>query len=358
MSRLGFSGLLFSLSLGWCLCVPALGAPRKILHTPRNHTAEEVLKSLLSSPLGKRAPSLDYRVILVEDRNPNAFSTFQGKITITSGIFPVLDDDRGVWAAVIGHELGHVVLHHPDCLPGFEAELRQADLAARSKEEVGASSQWPQVHLGQGIYKFKLSREEELQADFIGMMLMAEAGYQPGFAVLLDQRLRNSLGDMPGMVALFSHHPRLETREEHTRKFYNEALAIFLLRWPGAARSPGGNLPPYGALGRWTLQSQNRQWVFHVPFEVHNAAGMRVRVAVLFLHGNLRVRSRVPAYRASDGSLVVNSFVPGATSNSAKVTLRVPKDALATQDRKLLAVVFLMADNRVLDVSKLQLDLH
>lgn len=356
MRRLQSRQMLFSLCLGLCLSVPALGAHRKIRNTHRNQIADEVLTSLLSSPLGKRAPSLHYQVTLIEDRYPNAFSNFQGKIYITSGIFPVLDDDRGVWAAVIGHELGHVVLHHPNCLPGFEAELHQAYQASRQEGEAQASPEWPKVQLGKGISAFKLSREEELQADFIGMMLMAEAGYQPGFAVLLDQRLRNGLGDTPGVVALFSHHPRLETREEHTMKFYNVAMAIFHSRWPDAARSPGGNLPPYGTLGHWTLQQGSSQLVFRVPFEVHNAAGMKVRIAVLFLDGSLRVRSRVPAYRASDGSLVVNSFVPGAASKSAEVTLNVPKDALATQG-KLLAVVFLMANNRVIDVSKLHVDL-
>lgn len=347
--------LLFSLCV--CLCAPAFAAHPKIRNTARNRVADKVLEKLLSSPLGKRAPSVHYQVMLIEDRYPNAFSNVRGKIYITSGIFPVLDDDRGVWAAVIGHELGHVVLSHPDCLPGFEAELRQAYEAARQKAGAQASPPWPQVRLGHGISALKFSREKELQADFIGMMLMAEAGYQPGFAILLDERLRNGLGTTPGVVALFSHHPRLETREEHAHNFYKVAMAIFRSRWPDAARSPGGNLPPYGSLGRWTLQQAGGQLEFRVPFEVHNAAGMRVRIAVLFLKGDLRVRSRTAAYRASDGSLVANVFVAGAWSKSAEVTVSIPKEDLATHARALLAVVFLMTGTRVLDVSQLHFDL-
>lgn len=317
--------------------------------------ADEVLHNLLDSPLGRKAPALHYRVELIEDIYPNAFSNYKGKIDITSGIFPVLDDDSGVWAAVIGHELGHVILHHPGRLPAFEAELHH--LYENSLADARVRAPWPDVQLGKGISKFKLSRNEELQADFIGMMLMAEAGYQPGFAVLLDQRLRNGLGDTPSVVALFSTHPRLETREHHTKEFYALAMDIFHARWPDAARSPGGNLPPYGAIGHWTFQRQNGQLVFRVPFEVHNAAGLKVRVAAFFIDGDLRVRSTMPAYRAVDGSLVANQFLPGAADKSYDVTLSVPKAALAEHHDKLLAVVFLMVGKRVLDGSKLKVDL-
>ncbi|MGH9470586.1 MAG: M48 family metalloprotease [Terriglobia bacterium] len=343
-----------------CCSISGLGAHRQILRTAKNRTADEVLHSLLASPLGKTAPALRYRVELIDDIYPNAFSNFKGKIDITSGIFPVLDGDHGVWAAVIGHELGHIILHHPDCLPRFEAALRQAYRDSRARSQDQTPPRWPNVQLGQGISRLKLSRAEELQADFIGMMLMAEAGYQPGFAVLLDQRLRYGLGDTPGVVALFSHHPRLETREEHTKEFYDLAMAMFRTRWPDAARSPGGNLPPYGEIGHWTFAQADggHKLVFRVPFQVHNAAGLTVRVAAFFLDGDLRVRSTMPAFRATDGSLVANRFLPGADSKSTEVTLNIPKPALATQDHKLLAVVFLMVGKRVLDGSKLKVELE
>lgn len=321
--------------------------------------AETVLHNLLSSPLGELAPRLHYQVTLLDGHYPNAFSNHKGRVYIMSGLFPVLDGDSGVWAAVIGHELGHVVLHHPDCLPRFEAELRRAYREARTKGYDQGPAHWPDIDLGEGISRLKLSREEELQADFIGMMLMAEAGYQPGFAMLLDQRLRYGLGDVPSIMAIFSHHPRLETREEHTKKFYGVAMDIFRLRWPDAVKSPGGNLPPYGAIGRWTFDQKNggRQLVFEVPFQVHNAANIKVRVAAFFLNGDLRVRSAQPKFRAVDGSLVINAFLPGAPDKSAEVTLQVPKSALATPERKLKAVVFLMAGKRVLDIATKDVDL-
>lgn len=338
-------------------CCAAFARRPKIVNSSENRIANEVLKNLLSSPLGKMMPRLNYQVALLAAAPANAFSNFQGKIYITEGLFPALYTDRGVWAAVIGHELGHVILHNPSYLPGFKERLRQDYLKARSEGFDQGPPQWPDIHLGQGISKLKFSREEEIQADFIGMMLMAEAGYQPSFVVILEQRLRYGMGDQAGILTMFSHHPRMETREEHTEKFYNIAMDIFRMRWPDAGKSPGGNLPPYGKLGPWTLQQAKGLLVFRVPFQVHNAAGMRVRIAAIFLDKNLRISTTDPRYLASDGSLALNSFIPGATDKSGRVILSVPAADLATHNRHLTAVVFLMAGERLLDISKLRTDL-
>lgn len=328
-----------------------------IVNTPDNHLANEALQNLLSSPLGRKMPRLNYRVTLLNTRAPNAFSDFHGHVYVTSGLFPALDGDRGVWAAVIGHELGHVILHNRQFLPAFEAQLRQDYLKSRAQGHGDGPSAWPDVRLGHGISELKLSREEELQADFIGMMLMAEAGYQPAFAVLLDQRLRNGLGDTPGIVAAFSHHPRLETRQAHAEKFYGVAMDIFRMRWPAPQDSPGGNLPPYGQIGRWTLQQENGQLIFHVPFQIHNAEGMKVRVAAIFLEKGNRVRSVDRKYSGADGSWELNSFSPGALNKPGDVVLRGSASALAAHDDHLTAVVFLMAGGRMVDLSTLHTDL-
>lgn len=336
-------------------CTVAFARQAKITGTRNNLIAGEVLKVLLSTPLGQSGPHLHYEVDLLDDLHPNGSTDTRGKIFITSGLFPVLDSDRGVWAAVIGHELGHTFLHDPRCLTRFESVLRRAYQKARAEGYDQGPPSLPELHLGQAISKLTMSREGEVQADFIGMMLMAEAGYQPGFAVLLNQRLQYGLGDEPGFVAIFSHHPRLETREQHNLKYYGAALDIFRSRWPDAAKSPGGNLPPFGSLEGWTLKPavDGSRLVFDVPFEVHNAEGMKIRVAAAFLNHDARVPAKDAKYRATDGSLVLNAYLPGAASESSRVKLSVPLSALDARNRKLLAVVFLMAGNRLLDVSKM-----
>ncbi|MGH9404466.1 MAG: M48 family metalloprotease [Terriglobia bacterium] len=329
-----------------------------LVHTPSNQLAGQVLANLLSSPLGKTLPRLHYRVTLLAAAPANAFSNVEGQIYVTEGLFPALYTDQGVWAAVIGHELGHVLLHHPSALPGFEARLREDYVKSRPEAAGKGRAAWPEVHLGEGISRLEFSREEEIQADFIGMMLMAEAGYQPAFEVILEQRLRYGLGDMPGFLAAFAHHPRLATREHDTQKFYAAAMDIFRMRWPDVVKSPGGDLPPYGQIGAWTLVQANGQLVFKVPYQIHNAEGTRVRIAAVFLEHNRRIAPVDPQYRASDGTLVLNAFAPGAHDKSGEAELRVPLREIAPEHDHVTAMVFLMAGNRWVDVSKRGVDLQ
>jgi hypothetical protein len=332
---------------------------RRIKNTPENRIAGEVLRTLLASPLGEKMPSLKYRVILLDKLAPNAFSQRNGSVYITAGLLPVFEGDRGVWAAVIGHELGHVLLAHPQEVPRFQATLREAYAQARAEGHHQGPRRWPNVRLGNGLARPKSSKQQEYGADFIGLMLMAEAGYQPGYSVILEKRLLFGLGSEPRLLAAFSHHPRMESREERTLKFEDIAMDIFRSRWPDAAKSPGGNLPPYGAIGAWTFkQTDGGKWlVFHVPFQAHRSAGTKIRVAAFFLDGDLRVRASEAKYRATDGSLVLNDFLSGAENESAQVSLRVPARTLMTRHHRLLAVVFLMAGSRPLDIVTRHVDI-
>jgi Peptidase family M48 len=357
-ARLKF--LCFTVTLFSAAACAGWARPRKINGTLDNRVADEVLSNLLASPLGKTMPRLHYRVVLLSKLTPNALSQRNGTVYITAGLLPIFQGDRGVWAAVIGHELGHVLLAHPRDLPRFQGTLREAYADARAKGYDHGPARWPGVRLGDGLATPKASKQLEYQADFIGLMLMAEAGYQPGYAVILEKRLLFGLGSEPKLITVFSHHPRLESREERTLKFSYIAMDIFRSRWPDAAKSPGGNLPPYGTIGGWTFEQTDggRQLVFRVPFQVHRSAGMKIRVAAFFLDGDLRVRAAEPKYRAADGSLVLNDFLPGAENGASQVTLQVPARDLITRHRRLLAVVFLMAGRRPLDIATRHVDVN
>jgi len=331
-----------------------------IIHgTSDNQLAAQVLDQLLATPLGKVAPKVHYQVFLMNTIYANALSNPAGEIYVTSGMFRVLFDQKGMWAAVIGHELGHVILDHPHCWPAVEAELQKE--YDRSRQEEG--SRWkdpdlPEMNLGKGISKITFDRQGENQADFLGLMLMAEAGYQPGFALVLDQRMSFGLGDPPQLIAAFSHHPRWATREENTRKAFNLVMAVFSHYWPEEEKSPGGHLPPYGTLGRKVVEPDGASGalVFRVPFHVQHSEGMPVRVAIVFVKDGKRVGATDAKDRASDGSYVANSFVPGARDESSRVTLRVPANALATSSHKLEAIFFLISGKYTLDISKMEVE--
>jgi predicted Zn-dependent protease len=90
----------------------------------------------------------------------------------------------------------------------------------------------------------KLSRNEELEADRLGLMMMAQAGIHPDYAEVLMRRLHAITGDENKIAAfLLSDHPGWETREKKVRKAREEALSIFNREFASAADSPGG-IPP------------------------------------------------------------------------------------------------------------------
>ncbi len=339
--------------------LPGFAAHPKIVGTPANTVAEEVFHTLISTPLGRATPTLPYEVILIRDRQPNAFSNPAGKLYVTSGILPILSNDRGAWAAALGHEIGHIVINYQEYLQVFRIELQKAYLQARANQgDDGAASPLLAVPIGGGFNKFKRSREMEYEADLLGLMIMAEAGYHPDYAIDLDRRLRSYLGDQPKFIEFLSGHPRWQTRQERMKRAYDVALAIFESRWPDPAQSPGGNPPAFGTI-RALIASQNaadRTLTLRVPINVHNAAGRKVRVEAIFLDQGRPVQGTAP-YQSRDGSLVLNSVLPDASRESAEILLRLPGAALAAKHRKMKAVVFLVVGDEVLDIFSKPVDI-
>src|SRR2546422_10983937 len=121
-------------------CFPGLARTHpRIVGTQANRTADEVLRSLVSTPLGRAAPPNPWQVILIEDRRVNAYANGAGWLTVTSGLAVLLGNDRGAWAAVLGPEIGHFVIYArlSAYLPGFQRELEKAYLAARASSGNG-----------------------------------------------------------------------------------------------------------------------------------------------------------------------------------------------------------------------------
>src|SRR5579863_3968658 len=197
--QLAFLQIALGTSLAMMVAAPAGLAFRKhpapIVGTPANRLADEVLRSLISTPLGKAAPPIPWSVQLVDDWRVNAYIEPTGSITITKGL-----------AYVLGHEIGHFVVHRQfeSYLPNFQAELDKACRQAHAAgEQPRATLRLVSINGGRSP---KLAREREREADRVGMMLMAEAGYHPDFVILAEQTLRNFFGDEPKLTAFLASH--------------------------------------------------------------------------------------------------------------------------------------------------------
>jgi peptidase M48-like protein len=326
--------------------------PAPIVGTPANRLADEILHSLVSTPLGRAAPPIPWSVRLVDDWRVNAYIEPTGSITITNGMAYVFGEQRGLWAAVLGHEIGHFVVHRQfeSYLPGFQAELDKACRQAHdARGQPMATLRLVSINGGRSP---KLAREREGEADRVGMMLMAEAGYHPDFVILVDQTLHNFFGDEPKLTAFLASHPRWAEREQRARQDHDIALAIFKSRWPDALKSPGGPAPAFGTIESVTVAPSERSeppgLTLHVTARVRNAGPRQVRVEAIFLEDDRPVGTTLAGFRTVEGWLAVNLNLPHPPTESTDVALRVPAAAFPTGLRKLKAEVFLIAGEQIL----------
>lgn len=167
-------------------------------------------------PRGGAAPADGkWEIVVFEDASPNAFALPGGKIGVHTGMLTVATT-AGQLAAVIGHEIGHVLLRH-----GNE-RLSQSTVAQSALEasSVAMGNMKPEAQnaivggLGVGAQYGVLlpfSRKHENEADVVGQRFMAEAGYNPTHAIKLWQKMAElSRGNEP--PEWMSTHPANDTR--------------------------------------------------------------------------------------------------------------------------------------------------
>jgi hypothetical protein len=332
--------------------LPAAGKKSRIKNTPTNDIAEQVLRDLVSTPLGKTMPSVRWEFFLIDDNRIQASSDGAGRIFVTTGLDRwYLGKVRGMWAAVLGHEVGHALILNPAFWSGFQAELEKAEQQAAGSRDPQRVTQPLLAWTAEGgMFDVSNRKQREYAADYIAIMLMAEAGYHPEYALTLDQWFSGSLFDTP--TEFLAAHPRWQKREEHARKGYDVALEIFTSRWPDALKSPGGIAPPVGKLGPITTQQSlgRAELLINVQFSASKAQGAPMRVVAVFVAGRALVQSKDARFRAPGGELELNESFPGAASLSRDVSFQLPLAALDTTQSKLRMVVFLNAGEQVLDV--------
>ncbi|EOQ95394.1 peptidase, M48 family [Leptospira wolbachii serovar Codice str. CDC] len=166
-----------------------------------------------------------WEVVVFRDNNPNAFALPGGKIGVYTGMFSIAKN-KDQLAAVIGHEIGHVIARH-----GNE-RISQNQLAGGSVKILESLGK-PTVAgaLGMGA-KFGIllpfSREHESEADLIGLELMAKSGFDPRQSVELWKNMSALGGNKPN--ELLSTHPSDATR----MKNLNAAMPNALVLWERA----------------------------------------------------------------------------------------------------------------------------
>jgi predicted Zn-dependent protease len=172
--------------------------------------------------------------LLDGDDTVNAFALPGGKMAVYSGILPVCQTEAGL-AVVMGHEIGHVVARHGTerMTTALGSNLALATLDLGNYAELGA------VLLDLTLNR-PFGRQQESEADEIGLVYMARAGYDPREAVAFWERM-DGLGGGGAPPEFLSTHPSHETRVRRLREKLPEALEIWRRVGAGA---PADGEPP------------------------------------------------------------------------------------------------------------------
>ncbi|GAM07791.1 mitochondrial metalloendopeptidase OMA1 [Geobacter sp. OR-1] len=169
----------------------------------------------------------DYRweFNLVEDNQVNAWCMPGGKVVVYTGMLPVSQNEDGL-AVVMGHEIAHAIAEHGNerMSQGMLAQLGGVALAEALASKPAATKQLWMTAFGAGAQYgaiLPFSRLQENEADHLGLVFMAMAGYDPNQATAFWQRMASQKGGK-SQPEFFSTHPADATRIENIRRLIPE----------------------------------------------------------------------------------------------------------------------------------------
>lgn len=168
---------------------------------------------------------------LVQDQNVNAFCMPGGKIVVYEGLLPVTQDEASL-AIVLGHEIAHAVAKHSaeqmskQIKQQYGLSIGSAIAGALGVGQETTSLASAVAQYGLQFRNLKYSRDHETEADRMGLVFAAMAGYDPNVAVTFWQRMAASSSNQT--AEFLSDHPSDATRIRNIQtKFLPEALKYY-----------------------------------------------------------------------------------------------------------------------------------
>ena len=209
-----------------------IGKVKKDTDPAHLEMVQRVSKRLADTAEAQFHPGYQWETTVIDDpKTVNAWCMPGGKIAVYSGILPLAKDDDGL-AVVLAHEISHALAHHgAERLSRMELmQLGEAGILAAVQAKNPNAVQATGAALGLGSQlgvELPFSRQQESEADHIGLVLMAKAGYDPAKAVDFWQRMMDySKGKEP--PAFLSDHPSDEQRIADIKRELPEAKAAFV----------------------------------------------------------------------------------------------------------------------------------
>jgi predicted Zn-dependent protease len=176
------------------------------------------------------APNWPWEVNVLTSKDINAWAMPGGKMAVYTGLIERLNATDDELAAVMGHEIAHALREH-----ARERIARQMGTQTASAIGSIALEIFTGVRLdpelvgtvGQAVFVLPNSRENEQEADIIGVELMARAGYDPRAALSLWQKMGQIAGG-GGTPEFLSTHPSGETRLRELQAYVDKVMPLYL----------------------------------------------------------------------------------------------------------------------------------
>ena len=242
-------------------------------------TVETVYRNMARTPTYSAGTAIPPSLFVLNSPQINAFATAGGRLYVNRGLVESVRGNPGILAFVIGHEMVHNRNHH-----GLDRYLR-AIQAQQTIRQAYAQNVWVGLAAvaANKVAEAKFQRDEEHEADRLGLLIAAEAGYHPDYAVLATRHLRLETGESSKFAAFFQGHPRWTTREQRAEGIRDKALAIFNAKWPDAASSPGGKPPALIVVDEWKTQKGKENITVSFSTETRNVEDQPILVTALLV---------------------------------------------------------------------------
>jgi len=181
--------------------------------------------------LAHRLEGYAWEFNLVQDPAVNAWCMPGGKVVVYSGLLTIAQDEAGL-AVVMGHEIAHAVARHgaERMTQGLIVELGGTALSKALVNKPAETQNLFMKSYGIGTQYgvlYPYSRVHEKEADHLGLIFMAMAGYDPAEAVGFWQRMADAKKDQPHPPELLSTHPADSTRIRNIKTLIPEAMKYY-----------------------------------------------------------------------------------------------------------------------------------
>ncbi|MDO4722451.1 M48 family metallopeptidase [Porphyromonas circumdentaria] len=191
--------------------------------------ADATTKYLQSNGMEALARQMEWQFTLIADRRVNAFCMPGGKIVIYTGILSLCATDAEL-ATVVSHEVSHAIAQHSN--ERLSTEILRRMGASILGQAVGSTSALTKTVIQQAyglgsqvLISLPYSRTQEHEADQIGLVFMAMAGYNPQEAISFWTKMSQQGGS--NSFDLLSTHPSDEKRIQKIKEYMPNALPYY-----------------------------------------------------------------------------------------------------------------------------------